>query len=70
MKIHSGFFYLKAAHPDRYVAIEPESGEHFVADSFGGAVAAARAAHPDRICFVIHIDHSAAIHLGRVAETN
>jgi hypothetical protein len=26
---------LESAHPNRYVAIEPESGEHFVADSFG-----------------------------------
>ena len=55
---------LEAAHPDSYVAIEPESGEHFVADSFGEAVAAARATHPDRISFVIRIGHQAAIHLG------
>jgi hypothetical protein len=55
---------LEAAHMDGYVAIEPESGEHFVADSFGEAVAAARTAHPDRISFVIHIGHGAAIHVG------
>jgi hypothetical protein len=55
---------LEAAHTNCYVAIEPESGEHYLADSFGKAVAAARAAHPDRISFVIHIGHSAAIHLG------
>ncbi len=55
---------LEAAHTDGYVAIEPDSGEHFLADSFGEAVAAARAAHPDRISFVIRIGHSAAIHLG------
>jgi hypothetical protein len=55
---------LEVAHRNSYVAIEPESGEHFVADSFGAAVAAARAAHPDRISFVIHIGHQAAIHLG------
>ena len=59
---------LEATHPDRYVAIEPESGEHFLADSFGGAVAAARAAHPDRISFVIRIGHPAAIHLGGVTN--
>jgi hypothetical protein len=58
---------LEAAHPNGYVAIEPESGEHFLADSFGRAVAAARAAHPDRISFVIHIGHPAAIHLGGLA---
>jgi hypothetical protein len=55
---------LEAAHPDGYVAIEPESGDHFLADSFGQAVAAARMAHPDRISFVIRIGHPAAIHLG------
>jgi hypothetical protein len=55
---------LEAAHPNRYVAIEPDSGEHFLADSFGGAVAAARAAHPARISFVIHIGHPAALHMG------
>ncbi|HYV38280.1 MAG TPA: hypothetical protein VE988_21535 [Gemmataceae bacterium] len=55
---------LEAAHADGYVAIEPESGEHFLAESFAGAVAAARAAHPDRISFVIRIGHPAAIHLG------
>jgi hypothetical protein len=46
------------------VAIEPESGEDFLAESFGRAVAAERAAHPDRISFVTRIGHSAAIHLG------
>ena len=55
---------LEAAHTNGYVAIEPESGEHYLADSFGEAVAAARVAHPDRISFVIHIGHPTAIHLG------
>jgi hypothetical protein len=59
---------LEAAHPNRYVAIEPESGEHFLADSFGAAVAAARTAHPQRISFVIRIGHTAAIHLGGLAR--
>ncbi|MFL5240787.1 MAG: hypothetical protein ACJ8FY_01650 [Gemmataceae bacterium] len=55
---------LESTHPNSYVAIEPESGEHFIATSFGEAVAAARAAYPDRISFVIRIGHSAAIQLG------
>ncbi|MBI3410884.1 MAG: hypothetical protein HY040_21320 [Planctomycetes bacterium] len=55
---------LEATHPDDYVAIEPESDEHFLANSFAAAVAAARAAHPDCISFVIRIGHPAAIHLG------
>lgn len=55
---------LEAAHTDGYVAIEPESGEHFLANTFSEAVAAARTAHPDRISFVIRIGHQAGLHLG------
>jgi hypothetical protein len=57
---------LEVTHPNSYVAIEPESGEHFLADSFVGAVGAARASHPDRISFVIRIGHPAALHLGEM----
>ena len=53
---------------DRYVAIELESGDHFVADSFCEAVAAARSAHRDRISFVIWIGHEAAIHIGGISN--
>jgi hypothetical protein len=59
---------LQREHDDRYVAIEPDSGEHFIADSFALAVAAAREKHGDRISFVIHIGHEAAIHLGGVTQ--
>jgi hypothetical protein len=55
---------LEAEHRGEYVAIEPDSGEYYLADSFGQAVAAARTAHPDRISFVIRIGHDAAIHIG------
>ena len=53
---------LEAEHPNQFVAIEPTSGEHFLADSFSNAVSASRSAHPDRIAFVIRIGHEAAIH--------
>ena len=55
---------LEAEHHGRFVAIEPESADHFIADSFSQAVEAARSAHPDRISFVIRIGHEAAIHIG------
>ena len=58
---------LEAEHLGRHVAIEPDSGEFFLGDSFGEAVSAARDAHPNRISFVIRIGHQAAIHLGGVA---
>ena len=55
---------LSAEHPNKYVAIEPDSGDFFVADSLGPAVRDARSGHPDRISLVIRIGHDAAIHMG------
>jgi hypothetical protein len=59
---------MEAEHPDRHIAIEPDSGDFFLADSFGEAVRAAREAHPNRISFVIRIGHKAAVHLGGVTS--
>lgn len=59
---------LELEHPNQFVAIEPESEEYFVAESFSKAVAAARTAHRDRISFVIRIGHEAALHIGGVAR--
>jgi hypothetical protein len=56
--------HLMAEHSNEYVAIEPDSGDFFVAHSFSDAVRNARAAHPNRISFVIRIGHEAAIHIG------
>ena len=55
---------LEDEHRDKYVAIEPESGQHFLGITFGEAVQASRQAHPNRIAFVIRIGHTAAIHIG------
>lgn len=59
---------LEAEHEGRYVAIEPESGEYFLADSFGDAVTQARKSHPRRVSFVIRIGHDAALHLGGMSH--
>lgn len=59
---------LEASHPGQFVAIEPDSGDFFLADSFSQAVALARAAYAERISFVIHIGHDAAIHLGGITK--
>ena len=59
---------LEEHHLNRFVAIEPESGEHFIADSFSHAVASARRAHPTRISFVIRIGHDAALHIGGISN--
>ena len=58
---------LEAKHPHRFVAIEPDSGDHFLADSYSQAVAIARSIYPDRISFVIRIGHETAIHIGGIA---
>ena len=55
---------MEAHHRGRFVAIEPVSGEHFLADTLDGAVRAARMRHPDRLSHTVRIGHLAAIHLG------
>ncbi len=51
-------------HLNRFVAIKPESGEYFLADSFDEAVRLAMAKHPCRLSHTIHIGHRAALHVG------
>ncbi len=55
---------LEATDRDRFVAIEPESGDYFVESTYNAAVTAARAIHPNRIPHVIRIGHAAAFHIG------
>jgi hypothetical protein len=55
---------LEAEHRNRFVAIEPESGEYFLADTLDAAVRDARTKHPDRISHVLRIGHPAALHIG------
>ena len=55
---------LESEHMNRFVAIEPESGEYFVADTFDQAVKSARTKYPSRLSHTIRIGHSAAFHIG------
>ena len=55
---------LEPEHLNRFVAIEPESGEYFLADTFDEAVKSARAKHPSRLSHTIRIGHRAAFHIG------
>ena len=59
---------LELKYRDKFVAIEPDSGDFFVGSTYGESVMAARNAHPNRISFVMRVGHEAAIHLG--AMTN
>ena len=55
---------LESQHRNRFVAIEPESGDYFLGDTFDEAVKSARAKHPSRLSHTIRIGHRAAFHLG------
>lgn len=55
----------ESQHFNRFIAIEPISRAHFIADQFVDAALAASQAYPDRETFVIRIGHKTAFHLGR-----
>ncbi len=55
---------LEAQHRDRFVAIEPESGEYFLGDTFDEAVKSATAKYPCRLSHTLRIGHRAALHMG------
>ena len=57
---------LEAGHPGRFVAIEPDSGEYFLADTLDAAVRAARTKYPARLSHVVRVGHPAALHFGGV----
>ena len=60
---------LEPRHLNRFVAIEPESGEYFLGDTFDAAVKSARAKHPSRLSHTIRIGHRAAFHVGLPARS-
>jgi hypothetical protein len=51
---------LECQHLNRFVAIELESGEHFLGDTFDEAVRRLGAKHPSRLSHTIRIGHRAA----------
>ncbi len=55
---------LEATQANRFVAIEPESGEHFLGDTFDQAVRSAREKFPTRLSHTIRIGHETAFHIG------
>ena len=55
---------LESKHRGRFVAIEPDSGEFFLGDTFDAAVKAARTKYPSRLSHTIRIGHEAAFHIG------
>ena len=55
---------LESSHMDQFVAIEPESGDYFLANTFDEAVKLARAKYPTRLSHTIRVGHRAAFHVG------
>ena len=55
---------LEPQHLNRFVAIEPESGEYFLGDTLDEVVKSARVKHPSRLSHTIRIGHRAAFHMG------
>lgn len=55
---------LEPEHVDKFVAIEPDSGEYFLGKTLSEAMAAARRAYPDRLAHAMRVGHKAALHFG------
>ncbi len=56
--------HLEVSHPDKFVAIEPDSGDFFVGTTLSEAVGKSRQKYPDRLVHTIRVGHRAAIHFG------
>jgi hypothetical protein len=59
---------LERDHRDRFVAIEPVSGDHFLGDTLIDAALSARSRYPDRAPYLIRIGHAAVYHIGGVSK--
>ena len=59
---------LEAEHFGEFVAIEPESRDSFLAESFIDAALAAKERYPSRKSFVIRIGYEAAVHIGAATK--
>jgi len=59
---------LERTNPDSFVAIEPNSGDHFLGRTLSEASAAAHAAHPNRRAVVLRVGHRVTVHLGAGAS--
>ena len=55
---------LEVTNPDDFVAIEPESGDHYLGKTLSEAIQAARAAHPQQLSFALRIGHETTVELG------
>ena len=56
--------HLLSTNPNAFVAIEPESGDHFIGQTLSEAVEKAREKYPERLVHTFRVGHPAAIHFG------
>ena len=59
---------LESSHRDQYVAIEPDSGDYFIGETFDEAVKLARSTHTSKLSHTIRIGHAAAFHIGVMSQ--
>ena len=59
---------LEKSHLHYFVAIEPDSGDHFLGRTLSEASAAARAKHPNRRCGVFRVGHDTTVHIGSILQ--
>lgn len=55
---------LEKDHLHEFVAIEPVSGDYFLARTLSEAIGASRTKYPDRLAHAIRVGHKAALHFG------
>jgi hypothetical protein len=55
---------LEADHLNRFVAIEPCSGKHFIGNTISEAICEARRHYTNRLVHTFRIGHAAAVHFG------
>jgi len=55
---------LESTHLNEFLVIEPDSGDYFLGRTSIEASLKARAAHPDRVGYIMRIGHRAAWFIG------
>jgi hypothetical protein len=55
---------FERSHPDKFVALEPDSGDAFLGETLSEAINASRQRYPDRLAFGMRVGHRAAVHIG------
>ena len=60
---------LEPEYNDQFVAIEPISGEYFLARTLSEAIGASRAKYPDRLAHALRVGHKVTVHLANRSLT-